>query len=875
MTKLRSSLCCIAVLVLGLSAACSAGVVSIDATAPEYVMRGCQFTITVDASDCDEYDCLCCSDELIFPDWTLDDLPRPERAGSVYHREYTLTCTWTGPRSFTFRADDLHSCPPPYEAEDDDEGVDTITITGVEIAAVSILDAPVVICPCPKGNVTFTAITNPPGYEHLIGWSGGGVPETGTGGEFSTYWETAGAKTVSAGCNPEHQIQVDVAEPYYQASFIDIPQPVGGTESAKFQLRTRCVTANGLEVEARHTALDPWRPLTVLSEVCVTQPDGNGISTITYPLVMWDTINRVLDGSVYHNLDRNDPHELQARALLSVCPYAQQFEHIQAGGGTVKNLTIESTDPEGVVFWTGEEGTTVPITVNIEDNDLTDPVTLTLKLYNTGDDNRGEFWSPSAVLQQGGITAESHTFNWNGTSNGTYGDLLPAGTYTFEVIATQTNDTECLNCLGADAGCDTEDTETYRSEYLKIIRATDAGGNPIHDVDLVGYDNNTPDDDTDDKYIYTIRRYRLEDTLGVNASEGVIWLYGPDGQRRGDPWDIADLDCVEHNKRDGLHVGKEHALRLRVPVSSFDYAGTYRFVIHIKDAHAERYRNSENRWALDLNCEHDVHTFTVWMYNDKHDIGADAGRYGRNVAARVRKLGYAPCKPEGDPAEGGTGRLYGVYPRLTIRTLDRLSPTDPPWQQMYCTKSAIWMYAGHGEIYDGSLNTTYLQFVVTAGNGGIYVGAEDPDEEIFNIDAFDLDPVRLAYLMACYSAGGTKPARPGQPTAVTAARGNSIAAHFDTAGTTGARSVIGFREILYAGEKPYDEFHNVFWNAVCKGMTVGQAFHDAAKAANKIVRDDMKKNGAKAKYKPFFPDLFGHRGVILSPPRYGDEKSFD
>lgn len=48
--------------------------------------------------------------------------------------------------------------------------------------------------------ITFTATTDPAGYESWVAWSGGGDPATGEGATFSTSWANAGEYTVTASC---------------------------------------------------------------------------------------------------------------------------------------------------------------------------------------------------------------------------------------------------------------------------------------------------------------------------------------------------------------------------------------------------------------------------------------------------------------------------------------------------------------------------------------------------------------------------------------------------------------------------------------------------------------------------------------------------
>ena len=306
------------------------------------------------------------------------------------------------------------------------------------------------------------------------------------------------------------------------------------------------------------------------------------------------------------------------------------------------------------------------------------------KLYHTGQDNRSG-WSPSATLQHYGKTAGVHTFYWNGTPTGESYDTnyLPEGTYTFEVTANQADENLCLNCNGIppEPPCTAGDKETYRSEYLKIVRASDESGNPICDVEYDGYDDNgTPEDESDDKYIYIIRKYVLKDSLGMNASEGVIWLYDPEGEMVHD-WNIANEDCITHNDTDGLHAtadGIEHALRIRVPVEKMPYAGTYRFVLHIKDDHGGLYRNGVDRWALDLNAAvsgpavcmyhgYDVMTAGIkaaWEWARKHHVlmGSPPNRkWHRIVAGEHKKYGKwkALVEPTDEHASTVVTALWG------------------------------------------------------------------------------------------------------------------------------------------------------------------------------------------------------------------------
>ena len=474
------------------------------------------------------------------------------------------------------------------------------------------------------------------------------------------------------------------------------------------------------------------------------------------------------------------------------------------------------------------------------------------KLYHTGQDNRSG-WSPSATLQHYGKTAGVHTFYWNGTPTGESYDTnyLPEGTYTFEVTANQADENLCLNCNGIppEPPCTAGDKETYRSEYLKIVRASDESGNPICDVEYDGYDDNgTPEDESDDKYIYVIRKYVLKDSLGVNASAGVIWLYDPEGEMVHD-WNIAEQDCIIHNARDGLHAtaaGLEHALRIRVPVEKMPYGGTYRFVLHIRDAHAELYRRggTEGRWALDLNGDGRLGCVAIWATGDYplelRGHGEKALSYLKriyepqrtyisspppgNIPPRKSYVGYLPHPPPGDPAKGGSGLLKDKSARLTIRTLNRLCPVEAashPEYSKYLTKNAVWGYYGHGTEPGGDRGLAF--------NGGdnaeeVSSAQEDAQKQIYDIYNFGLGHVRFAMLMACYSAGGTKGT-------ATIPEHDSIARLFCD---RGAQCALGFYNRVYPMRPSFKTWNELFWRYLCgEGMTVRSAATRATAEASK------------------------------------------
>jgi len=301
---------------------------------------------------------------------------------------------------------------------------------------------------------------------------------------------------------------------------------------------------------------------------------------------------RVRDTTPSHNGN----HILYAFGYFSILPTATVSTE-DYGGTTVKNLAITSCVPEGVVPWKGEEGTTVPITVNLEDNDTSDPMTLTLTLYATNADNRGP-WTAVRTMIQENVTGSSYTFYWDGKNdNGAY---VEPWTYTFEVDITQTD----IN-YNENPALQVADATEYRSKYLDILRSRDAFNNPIYEAEYAGYDDGDPNDPNDDSYLYYIRFYDLKDTLDVDASEGELQLYD------GDPkqiyaWDVTSLLCLDHEDYDGLEadsMGITHNLLVPIPVSIMQDEGDYRFVLHMKDDHLDKYRDHRKRWARDLNAK--------------------------------------------------------------------------------------------------------------------------------------------------------------------------------------------------------------------------------------------------------------------------------
>jgi len=535
------------------------------------------------------------------------------------------------------------------------------------------------------------------------------------------------------------------------------------------------------------------------------------------------------------------------------------------------NLAITYCVPEGVAPWKGEEGTTVPITVNLEDNDPNDAMTLTLTLYATNADNRGP-WTGVRTMIQENVTGTQYTFYWDGKNNS--GAYVEPWTYTFEVDITQTD----IN-YNENPALQVADSTEYRSKYLDILRSRDAFNNPIYEAEYAGYDEGDPNDPNDDSYLYYIRFYDLKDTLDVDASEGELWLYDPDLEQIY-TWDVASLECLieghtAHDHHDGLHAnstGIMHELLVPVPVSLMQYAGDYRFVLHIKDDHLDKYRDHRKRWARDLNAREAIFGYAIIYTDDSWRNLTGGDKQGASDEARadeakdmLESMGYRGWKPIGNPAGGGSGKIKSTTSRLGIRTLKRLAPGDTG----KVSKNAIWVWYGHASGHT-------LGFVQKGENNQPIWGQRisnnvNPEtDKDFNINnaAFNLNHVLFAYLAGCSTAGTREhnnPNSPGYdpnvPHIPETSTDNSIANSFLN---KGVKAVVGFYDHTFLTRKDYEYFNEGFWLSVRWEFGVRRAISETMK--------DKKMRAFKRKYKgkhPVNPIPFGADKVLM-PARYGN-----
>lgn len=779
---MRRSVCVIAavllLLVVSTSSLLAALVGPIYAAAylkkPGAVCKGCTTVIVISASDCDTKHPEGCMDELVFSG--CPGSPPARQPNGSYYGETLVTVDWVGDRTFTITVDDKASCG----MNDDDNPVEvSVSITGYEVTSISDdrgnPPGPV----CVGEQVTFLAGTSPGAGS--VDWIGGDTPSSGTGAGYTTKWLTPGNKTLTAGCGCNASLlHIEVLPSTSEMQFLAPSGTVGGCVRVRLQVRTQCTSVYSCVVKAVEDT-----GLHTPHEEGLGWPREESVTTegkVTTTVYMWDWQT----GRCHNGPYRLEAH-LTFRNLLG-----QQEETVVEGHVNVCNLVVTSISNDGIVAWKGELGATVPFTVTLADHDTSVPTDLDAYLYAT---NRGYSYSP-IVLHAHGISGGSYTFNWDG-STGIPGYQAEPGLYAIDVNAIQTHVNEY--------GCMSDDSTYYRSGYLRIDRVSD-------EAEYYGYDDKGTPDTSDDDFLYIVRKY----ILYGNGSEGVLWLYDPD-LTRAHQWDIASLKCIDHNANDGLTSGT-HSLLVPVPVSKMPYAGTYRFVTHVRDTQPVWNRDHLARWAVDLNQVYISKSAAVWVPSPTDRVYANG--LGAEAAGRLKKAAYRPYPPEGDPGNGGSGFMANVPVRLAIRTLNRLSPGDPPADGKYCTKNAVWAYFYHGFEPKSVELMSGLVFGPGDYDGIFDSGLETvrPEMHRYNIDQFSLGHVKLAYLAACYSGGCTK--ADARVDAV-----HSLAQKFVT---SGAKCAVGFEDSFLPALPGFQSFNRRFWEALCEGKSsVGDAV-DAA-----------------------------------------------
>lgn len=394
---------------------------------------------------------------------------------------------------------------------------------------------------------------------------------------------------------------VAVKVPFHEVIIVEPSgaEPIGGTVPNRVRVRTLGAALKTLVVKEREdTSAHSWEWVEFCSgaaptpESIETEQD-TGITTVTYE---WDWNTTAV---------HNGNHILRVEADFTAVSSEESAKVTAEAAAKVLNLAIISCSPEGIVIWGGEGGTTVPITVNLQDNDLhDDPVNLTLKLYPTNVDIRTA-WGPVRVMtanniirRRGRITALTYTFDWDGKDDSE--DYVDTGTYTYEVEVSQPADNDLVTYRGGHW------SGRVYNPYLSIVSPAGAEGTRAQEVEFDGeQDNGTPDDKSDDFYEYYIRLHVPKHGRAVGALEGEIWLYDPE-LNKVHAWNMADLPCRTHaDEHDALDMTQTevwHDLLLRVPKNLMPPEGTYRFVLNIKEDDVAKYRDHRKRLALNLSA---------------------------------------------------------------------------------------------------------------------------------------------------------------------------------------------------------------------------------------------------------------------------------
>jgi len=147
---------------------------------------------------------------------------------------------------------------------------------------------------------------------------------------------------------------------------------IGGKIPVRVQVKSCGACADYLIVEEHEeTTAHGWEWRTIGigtgSQGVESEEEVDGIRTRVYRFD-WDTTQV-----------HNGAHIIRARARGNPSDYYRGTTH----SVNVMNLTITSVTPDDHIAWDGETPPQ-PITVTIEDDDLTDPTEVTLTLHNAG-----------------------------------------------------------------------------------------------------------------------------------------------------------------------------------------------------------------------------------------------------------------------------------------------------------------------------------------------------------------------------------------------------------------------------------------------------------------------------------------------------------
>jgi hypothetical protein len=519
---------------------------------------------------------------------------------------------------------------------------------------------------------------------------------------------------------------------------------------------------------------------------------------------------------------------------------------------TIQNLTVVSCSPTNLLVWNGTQGTTLPVAVTLADDDLLDPMNLTLTIYSTKADNRIS-WPVVRTMSLSGVTGANQAFSWNGKDDA--GNYVEPWTYTFSVTASHTGFYQ--------------DVVSYRSAYLSLIRATDSQGGAISDAEYDGIDDNgTPTDTSDDNYMYYVRCYVLKDTGNpvLNASEGKVMMYDPD-LAKVDEWNVSSLPCRKHsNATDGLtasSTGLEHELLIKVPTGLINRAGEYIFVAAMKDGHTNDYRAHDNRWTKELNSHARYPGLAIWS-SDVSTNNLMSSAY--STAAQVKEIvdstgkkfqGYIGWGPLGYPDIGGSDVMCTSETPVfeVIRTLRWLAPWDSPSNSKYLSKNAIFAYYGHSTQHtlspfgkpDNGCLADDTRLDQTTQQIGMFAVNPSTGQPYFA----NLDHVLFVYLFGCDTAGTCYANNP-----------SSITARFIL---KGAKSALGYSGPVWGNTSTYSQFDADFWYGLSKlGLSVKRAAIRAY-AMCEVPSTEMLRGVEMPSV------IYWGGGTKIAPPRYGNE----
>ncbi|HEY3412833.1 MAG TPA: PKD domain-containing protein [Armatimonadota bacterium] len=266
-----------------------------------------------------------------------------------------------------------------------------------------------------------------------IRWTCGGDPATGEGSPFYTSFPYAGTYVVTATAgNSWRSITVTVAPTVLNVTFLEPNGTVGGTVPIRVQVDTsECVSSYDLYLsEIEETSEHPTDWFDFGTPEVESQTTSNGITSTIYRW-SWDTTASNFHNG-YHNLQVYGDAYIGNDWTWDPVEVDHEVE--------VKNLTVSSAVGSPSIslartpYYVVWDGTApVTFTVDIEDNDTSDPCDIDLIIYSTDDVTD---WV--RTIYRAAVTGSHHTFTWDGRDE--WGEALPPGTYTFDVMVSQPDD---------------------------------------------------------------------------------------------------------------------------------------------------------------------------------------------------------------------------------------------------------------------------------------------------------------------------------------------------------------------------------------------------------------------------------------------------